>query len=388
MASYPTPGVYREEVFPARGAGLPTGVPAFLGLATGGDANTPRRLTLASQLAQGFGPPRPGGYLAAAVAGFFANGGEECFVVRLAEGGVPTGPTGPVAALAAGLASLAPLDDVDLVVAPDLFVSSGLDPQGLAMAQSLQTALLAHCATRGDRFALLDAPPADVGGVGGVLAYRNGLAPGAEGAGGALYHPWLKVAGDGGFVPPSGHVAGIVARSDRKAGVHKAPANEVVAGAVDLAVNLTDAGQAALNPAGVNALRAFPGRGIRVWGARTLSTDPAWTYINVRRLFSTAIRWIEQNLGQVAFEPNDPKLWTRIGRELRVYFEGLFRTGALKGRTPAEAFYVKCDAETNPPEAREAGRVVTEIGLAPVNPNEFVVVRIVHGTAGAGLFGS
>jgi phage tail sheath protein FI len=147
---------------------------------------------------------------------------------------------------------------------------------------------------------------------------------------------------------------------------------------------LTDALQAALNPIGVNAIRAFPGRGIRVWGARTLSSQAAWTYVSVRRIFLTAIRWIERNLGGVAFEPNDPQLWNRIGRELRVYFTALFRAGALQGRTPAEAFYVKCDAETNPPEVREAGRVVTEIGLAPASPNEFVVVRIIHGVGGVG----
>src|SRR5262249_43464391 len=244
-------------------------------------------------------------------------------VVRLAEGG------DPVQVLADGLASLAPVDDLDLISAPDLFATAGTGAPGLATAGRMQAALLGHCDSSGDRFALLDARPgADVD---AVLAQRNGL----FGTNGALYYPWLKT-GDGSFVPPSGHVAGIVARSDRKVGVHKAPASEVVVGAVDLEVALTDPLQAGLNPVGVNALRAFPGRGIRVWGARTLSREAAWTYVNVRRLFLTAIRWVERNLGGVAFEPNDPRLWNRIGRELRVYFEGLFRAGALKGRTPAE----------------------------------------------------
>jgi len=164
--------------------------------------------------------------------------------------------------------------------------------------------------------------------------------------------------------------------------VHKAPANEELEGVVDLAVHLTDADQAQLNPVGVNALRAFPGRGIRVWGARTLSRNAAWTYVNVRRLFLTATRWIELSLADAVFEPHDTRLWNRITRELTTYFEGLFRAGALRGRTAAEAFFVKCDGETNPPEVRETGRVVTVIGLAPAVPNEFVVVRIIHG-AGA-----
>jgi len=375
MVIHQTPGVYREDVFLTRPISLPTGVPAFLGRAASGDPNIPSRLTLASQLPEAFGPPRSDGYLAAAVAGFFANGGDQCFVVRLKEGG------DPVQALADGLASLAPVDDLDLICAPDLFAITGTDYLGLLAAARMQNALLDHCDTQGDRFALLDSLPG--GDVDAVLAQRNGLA----GTNGALYYPWLKVAGDSRPVPPCGHVAGIVARSDKKAGVHKAPANEVVAGAVDLEVALTDTLQASLNPVGVNALRAFPGRGIRVWGARTLSREADWTYVNVRRIFLTAIRWIERSLGGVAFEPNGPKLWTRIGRELKVYFEALFRAGALKGRTSAEAFYVKCDAETNPPEVREAGRVVTEIGLAPASPNEFVVVRIIHGVGGVGGIG-
>jgi phage tail sheath protein FI len=134
-------------------------------------------------------------------------------------------------------------------------------------------------------------------------------------------------------------------------------------------------------------LRAFPGRGIRVWGARTLSSDPAWTYVSVRRLFLTACRWIERNMVGAVFEPNDPRLWTRISRELTAYFNDLFRQGALQGRTPQEAFYIKCDAETNPLEIREAGSVITEIGLAPGLPNEFVIVRIIHGASGVTITG-
>jgi phage tail sheath protein FI len=367
MAIQQTPGVYREDVFPARRAALPTGVPAFLGRTSRGAAEQPVRLTRFGQLAEAFGPPPAAGYLAAAVEGFFLNGGRECLVVPLAA-------TGPEAALAGGLAALAARQDLDLICAPDLHAAA----QDLDQALRMQSAILAHCQAQGDRFALLDAAPGT--GLGAVLGQRDGLGEeGANGANGALYHPWLRPQGTPRLVPPCGHVAGVVARCDQRTGVHKAPANEVLEGVVDLAAHLTDADQALLNPAGINALRAFPGRGLRIWGARTLSRDAAWTYINVRRLFLTAARWMELSLADVAFEPHDTRLWNRITRELTTYFTGLFRAGALQGRTAAEAFFVKCDGETNPPEVRETGRVVTLIGLAPAVPNEFVVVRIVHG---------
>jgi phage tail sheath protein FI len=196
---------------------------------------------------------------------------------------------------------------------------------------------------------------------------------------GALYYLWVKGRTSNKAVPPCGHVAGIFARSDARVGVFKAPANEEVLGAVDLETEVTSAMQETLNPHGINCLRAFPGRGIRVWGARTLSEDPQWRYINVRRLFITVRRWIDVSMGWAVFEPNTPQLWTRIERELGGYLRGLWRLGALPGRTPEQAFYVKCDAETNPPDG-SAEQVVTEIGLAPIAPAEFVVVRIVHRT--------
>jgi phage tail sheath protein FI len=189
--------------------------------------------------------------------------------------------------------------------------------------------------------------------------------------------PWLQTAREQ-WVPPCGHVAGIFARTDARGGVFKAPANEEVRDALDLEVAIDNSLQDLLNPEGVNCLRAFPGRGIRVWGARTLNRDPAWRYINVRRLFLTVGRWVDRNMSWVAFEPNDSGLWLRIQRELNPYLTGLWRAGALQGKTPAEGFYVKCDADTNPPGTREPGEVVTEIGLAASAPAEFVVVRIMH----------
>ncbi|HEX2644831.1 MAG TPA: phage tail sheath subtilisin-like domain-containing protein [Thermoanaerobaculia bacterium] len=378
MQTYKTPGVYREDVVPVRAVALPTGVPAFLGLATDGPVAEPRRLTLPGQLAEMFGAPADGSYLAAAVEGFFANGGRECFVVRLQAGDREK-------AVDAALAVLEPLQSIDLVAAPDVF--AGYQPElpwMLDAVRRMQIAILDHCHGHGDRFALLDSVP---GADPAAVQAQRGKLPGDSGVDGALYFPWIRPAGGQRFVPPSGHVAGVVARSDRRVGVHKAPANERLEGVVDLAVNLIDEEQGLLNDAGINALRAFPGRGLRVWGARTLSTDPAWVYINVRRIFLTAARWIDRNLSSASFEPNDSRLWNRISRELNAYFGGLFKAGALKGRSAAEAFFVKCDGEVNPPEVREAGRVVTVIGLAPALPNEFVVVRIIHGATGIDIVG-
>ncbi|HEX2223486.1 MAG TPA: phage tail sheath subtilisin-like domain-containing protein [Thermoanaerobaculia bacterium] len=372
MTTYHTPGIYREDVFPTRRPGLATGVPAFLGPATGLAGDEPFRVTRLAELAERLGPLPSRSRLAAAVAGFFLNGGTECLVVPLAD---PL-ETDPEEALERGLAALAVRQDLDLVCVPDLHWMAGDPGQALRM----QAAVLRHCHTQGDRFALLDA--FREGGLSEVRAQWDELA-GESGANGALYHPWLRgPAAEAPLVPPCGHVAGVVARCDRQTGVHKAPANEVLEGVVDLAARLTDADQTGFHPRGINALRAFPGRGIRIWGARTLSGSPRWAYINVRRLFLTVARWIELNLAATGFEPHDTPLWNRISRELTAFLEELYRAGALQGRTAAEAFFVKCDGETNPPEVRETGQVVVLVGLAPTAPSEFVVVRIVHGTGG------
>jgi hypothetical protein len=339
----------------------------------------------------------PLGYLAYAVRGFFENGGLLCYVQIVCY--QDAGPdkeqgqnTTAVKAVRAGLRNLKAYDDFDLVCVPDIMwprqAEADLDKDEV---ESMQRAMLDHCAKQGDRFAILDAlPGASADEVGDqqsrVIGQRQDIASAA------IYYPWVRVPGSPGlpgrFVPPCGHVAGIIARSDLNIGVHKAPANEVLEGVLDLEVNLTDAQQGPLNVQGINCLRIFPGRGIRVWGARTLkSQDPFWRYVNVRRLFITVGRWIERNMADVVFEPQSPGLWSRIVREVSAYLEDLLRQGALKGRTPQEAFYVKCDAELNPPAVQEAGMVITEIGLATAVPAEFVVVRLIHGAAGLRIIG-
>jgi phage tail sheath protein FI len=196
----------------------------------------------------------------------------------------------------------------------------------------------------------------------------------------ALYYPWITVydpkTQKNIQVPPSGHMAGLWARTDTQRGVHKAPANEVVRGALDLGVHTTKGERDLLNPEGINCIVAFPGQGIRAWGARTLSSDPEWKYIPIRRLFNYLEKSIENGTQWVVFEPNDADLWARISRTITSFLTREWKNGALFGTTADQAFFVRCDAATNPPEARDAGIVLTEIGVAPVKPAEFVVFRI------------
>ena len=183
--------------------------------------------------------------------------------------------------------------------------------------------------------------------------------------------------------PPSGHVAGVWARTDTGRGVHKAPANEPVRGAIDLTYRITRGEQEILNPAGVNCIRYFPAEGIRIWGARTLAAETSeWRYLNVRRLFSMLKESIADGTRWIVFEPNDQVLWRSIRRDIGAFLTRVWRDGALLGRTAEEAFFVKCDEETNPPEVREAGQVVAEIGVAPVRPAEFVVFKLSQSSIG------
>src|SRR5262245_40791419 len=383
-----SPGVYREEIFVRPAPRLVTAVPGFVGFAdpaSPAPVNQPVLLHRKEEFDASFiRIAGASGFLADAVAAFFDNGGQQCYVVRAEN----VDDFSRDSALIAAIAALAPLDDMDLLAAPDAMMLALQGDAFVAALQRVQQAMLAQCSALGTRMAILDAPP--LAGTSDLLRYRAQLTVGQdEPVNGAIYHPWIRIAqGQGtGSVPPCGHVAGVYARSDAQAGVFKAPANEEVLGALDLTVirdgkevsiDIDNTVQDELNPEGVNCLRAFPGRGIRVWGARTLSRDPDWRYVNVRRLFLTLRRWIDQNMTWATLEPNEPRLWVRIQRELTSYLSGLWRAGALAGVTPGEAFYVKCDLETNPDDRRAAGEVTTEIGLAPSVPAEFIVVRVIH----------
>ncbi|MBD2094095.1 phage tail sheath family protein [Trichocoleus sp. FACHB-591] len=375
------PGIYREEVFAKLERQLLTGIPAFLGLASQGSVNQPQELTLWTQFLQIFGPSLPNSYLYYAVRGFFSNGGTSCYIVRLDEN------LAPETALLQGLESLAALDTVDLICVPDLSYLSRTSDQ----SQQMQAAILDHCQQLGDRFAILDAWKDAT--VATVQQQQQQLSEHPGALNGALYFPWVQVENSPPElrIPPCGHIAGVYARSDRNTGVHQAPANFLLEDVLDLSVSLSHGEQMTLSSASqagsINYLRVLPGRGIRVWGSRTLSQSFDWQHINVRRLFLTVARWGDRHLADVAFEPNNFQLWVRIERELTAFCESLFQQGALQGATPSAAFYVTCNEETNPPEIRALGQVVTEVGLAPTVPNEFIVVRLIHGSNGVTLSG-
>ncbi len=280
-----------------------------------------------------------------------------------------------------GINGLVIADDVTMVLVPDL-INAARKADGsidLGTWKAVQTALINHCEGQANRIAILDAPP----GMGPqqIKEWRSDVAM-YDSAFATMYYPWIKVDNPLGgperelLVPPSGHMAGVWARNDDTRGVWKAPANEIVRGALDVELALTKAEQAHLNPIGINCIRPFGTRGIRVWGARTLASDSDWKYVNVRRLFNMIEKTILDGTQWVVFEPNDQKLWEGVKRTISSFLRGLWRDGALFGATPDQAFYVKCDAETNPPDSIDQGKLVVEVGIAPVKPAEFVIFRI------------
>ncbi|HZF08730.1 MAG TPA: phage tail sheath subtilisin-like domain-containing protein [Thermoanaerobaculia bacterium] len=397
MPQYLSPGVYVEEVpsavKPIAGAGTSTA--AFVGQVldtvtmpaqpgkfvtdslghqvtdsmgkpialayTVAPAGAPQLITSWESFKKNFGDFQGGNLvLAHAVYGFFNNGGTRCWITRIT-GNVTDGSS--VTAVTNALAGFRAIDEISIVAVPG------------AIDAASQAAVIAHCQNAGDRFAILDSQitstltPAAIQGSTGNSNYA------------AMYFPRIQVfdpVSNGSlYVAPSGHMAGIYARVDTQRGVHKAPANEVVLGAVGLEARLGKADQDGLNPAGINVIRNLNGN-ITVWGARTLGGDANldWKYINVRRLFLFLRDSIDAGTQWVVFEPNDLSLWAKITRNVSAFLTNVWRSGALFGATAPEAFYVRCDATTNPPEVRDLGQVVTEIGVAVVKPAEFVIFRI------------
>jgi phage tail sheath protein FI len=320
-------------------------------------AGEPQLVTSWEQFKNKFGDFQAGNVtLAHAVYGFYNNGGTRCWITRVTDVSNAT-------AVGNALDGFRAVDEIALVAVPG------------SLNANIQGALLDHCENAGDRFAILDGQratsytPADI--QGGVRDSDYA----------ALYFPWISVydpvTNANIFAPPSGHLAGIYSRVDTQRGVHKAPANEVIRGAAGVEARLSKADQDGLNPDGINVIRAFNGN-ITVWGGRTLGGDAntEWKYINVRRLFLFLRESIDEGTQWVVFEPNTQNLWAKITRNITAFLTTVWRAGALFGSTPQEAFFVKCDAETNPPEVRDLGQVVTEIGVAVVKPAEFVIFRI------------
>jgi len=512
MPTYLSPGVYVEEVPSGNKPieGVSTSVAAFVGLLPGGPLNKPMRISNWTQFANLYsdpanpenGPFMEGAYMAHSVYGFFQNGGNLCWIIRVgneseapvaravlpsatdkdveafravalegvsdtikievseepqpppAEGKEPgdptykltvtggsqreeypgvttkkgrnyvatkvnaasklikieeTGATLPDSKIAAGSYTLSSpsvaldkvdagdfegdvatrkgmgnanaLDEVTMLIMPDIV---NLNGDGSQM-RDLQGKMIAHCELMGDRMAILDTPDGLI--AQDVLEWRMNTA-GYDSKMAALYWPWIEVMDPltrrPMRMPPSGHIAGVWSRTDATRGVHKAPANEVIRGCNGLAFNITQIEQGELNRNGINCIRAFPGRGIRIWGARTLSSDPEWRYINVRRLFNFISESIMLGTQWSVFEPNDQRLWATLSVSINSFLTRVHRSGALAGASPSDSFFVKCDSETNPPENIEAGMVTCDIGICPVKPAEFVIFRLSQFTGGGG----
>ena len=399
MPEYLAPGVYVEEVPSAVKpiAGVGTSTAGFIGVSanitrawdpakrTGmlarptGEAYqqaaalSPQPVNSWTEFTQKFGDLQDANqYLAHAVYGFFNNGGTRCWVTRIAAPGDD---------LERALQQFESIDEIAIVAAP-------LPPNVAAAAlNAAQAALVAHCERMEDRVAILDSArdipddnlviSADDSGIWRPAANPKGY--------GAFYFPWIEAAdplGEAGArvtVPPSGHLAGIYARSDAERGVHKAPANEVVVGALGVRYPVSKILQGSLNPRGVNCIRTFGGT-IKVYGARSLASDPQgdpeWTYVNVRRLVNFLRESIDEGTQWVVHEPNAPELWSKIRRNVSSFLNGVWASGALLGTAPEQAYYVRCDETTNPQEVRDLGQVVAEIGVAVVKPAEFVIFRL------------
>lgn len=247
-------------------------------------------------------------------------------------------------------------------------------------APEVQAALIAHCENCKSCFAILDVP-IDRKKTNDVVEFRDMY----DTTYAAMYHPWLEMfdplAKRSAYFPPSGAMAGVYARTDNERGVHKAPANEIVRGCTGLSCNYNEGEQDILNPKGVNLVRAFTGRGIRVWGARTMSSNGLWKYVNVRRLYIYIEESIKANTNWVVFEPNSEVLWGRVTRTIEMFLATCWRSGALAGSTPSEAYFVECGPTTMTQDDIDNGRLICNIGIAAVKPAEFVIFRITQHTA-------
>jgi len=405
MPVYKTPGVYIKEVEiggrPIEG--VSTSVAAFIGVTAEGDfyTNKPTLVTSWGEFVAKFGryvqtekddqlseeekkKKKEILNMSGSVYGFFQNGGRRCYVVKVpdtTESSIIGSDEGP--GKRTGLHSLKEVDEVSIVVAPGIVESS------------VQTQIISHCEMMKDRIAVLDIPEdydkSQAEDFVENISSEKGYA--------AVYYPWInvfvereeklpedkekRVVLEETFLPPSGYVAGVYARTDAERGVHKAPANELLSGVIGLKLKITNSDQEGLNDKNINCIRSFPGRGIRIWGARTIASNELWKYVNVRRLFMFIEESIEEGIQWVVFEPNDKTLWDRVKQSISSFLLTLWRDGALMGSTPEEAFFVKCDETTMTPDDIDNGRLVCEVGIAPVKPAEFVIIKIAQLTASA-----
>ncbi len=373
MAEYLSPGVYVEEMIAGSHTikGAPTSVTAFVGFFESGEINQPIEIVSFTEFQEKFGGTDCPS--AASVRQFFLNGGSQCWVVRAK---TETEREEIIASLLGAIRSLDSVDRFNLLCLP---ATAEIDPAGVIeiIAEAIKL-----CEER--RVVLLMDSPGELTDPNDVLTWVN-TNPSIRNRNTALYFPWIELAGLSGSpqmrVPPSGTVAGVIARIDANRGVWTAPAGieADLRGVTALEVVLSDTENGLLNRSGVNCLREFGPRKV-VWGARTLSTDPEWKYINVRRLDIFLEDSIEQGLQWTVFEPNDERLWGRVQQMIGNFLRAQFAAGALAGDKPEVAYFVKCDRTTMTQDDIDNGRCVVLVGFAPVKPAEFIILRFVQTT--------
>jgi len=377
MAEHQFPGVFIEEgAGPKPIDGVDTSTAAMVGVTRYGP-DAPKLVTSFAEFVSNFGDlvPEPASEIrdkwsldtedggqwwlfALSVKGFFDNGGRRVCIRRVACDDLNLlTPNNFVAAMD----SLLDFSDAGLCLAPGMW------------SNQIQRALIDRCETHRDCFAILDPPPQlDITGIREFRRrYNTSFA--------ALYFPWLRI--DENQVAPSGHIAGIYARVDIDRGLHKAPANEEIRGITRIEREINKHEQELLNPEGINALRFFPERGNLVWGARTLSPDPEWKYVNVRRFITYLERSIDMGTQWTVFEPNTEHLWANVRQEISDFLVDIWRAGALQGNKPEQAFFVKCDRTTMTQDDIDNGRLICLVGVAVVKPAEFIIFRIGQWTA-------
>jgi phage tail sheath protein FI len=374
MPEYLSPGVYAEETSYRRRSieAASTDLTLFVGMLPGDPDPAPRVVTSWHAFVDAWGSSSRidlGGitfpnYLAYAAHAYFENGGSELCVV----------PVGGASDYAAALASSLALADISLVHAPGASM--------WAQREAIEDLLVAHVDDAPGRFLILDPPAAQD--LAQVRAQRARLdTPHA-----ALYYPWvvaddaLATAGAASIaLPPGGFICGIHVRTALEQGLHKPPTNSEVRGALDFETRLNRLQQELLNPEGINCLRAFEGRGLRVWGARTMSSDPEWKYINVRRYFDYLQRSLDRGTRWAVFERNDEPLWGHLRSVIDAFLLDEWRNGALQGSKPEQAWFARCDRSTMTQDDIDQGRLVCVVGVAPLKPAEFVVFRLSQPTA-------
>jgi uncharacterized protein len=383
MANYLSPGVYVEEIriWAKPIQGVDTSTVGMVGLTQKGPINKPTLITSNIKFQNIFGGYLENScgdyrYLPHAVEGFFQNGGQRLYINRVvASNNVVSDETiigeySKEPGKSTGLCAFNDIIGIKIIAVPN------------GTTKKIQNAMIAHCEQM-NRFAVLD--PKKSATVYDVQQQRSLF----DSKYAALYFPWIKIkihsTGEIFAVPPSGHICGIYVRTDVERGVQKAPANEAIKGVLSPEQQITKAQQDLLNPLGVNCLREFSGRGLRIWGDRTTSNDPLWKYINVRRLFLYLEESIEKGTHWAVFEPNNEKLWANINQTITNFLTTVWKNGALMGTTQEQAFFVKCDRTTMTQNDIDKGILIAIIGVAPTKPAEFVIFRIAQWQGGSTL---